>query len=56
MEWPGISSLSFVTNDKQKEACLVKSEEGANKPENVLGGGSLDKKIMTLPGFEQVAA
>lgn len=41
---------------KEKGACLVKSEEGANKQENVLGGGSLCGEIMTLPGFEQVAA
>lgn len=55
MEWPDISSLSFVTNDKPKGACLMKSEEGANKRENILGGGSLGGKILALPGFEEIA-
>lgn len=55
VEWPDISSLSFVTNDKPKGACLMKSEEGANKRENILGGGSLGGKILALPGFEEIA-
>lgn len=33
----------------------MKSEEGANKRENILGGGSLGGKILALPGFEEIA-
>lgn len=32
----------------------MNSGEGTNKNENILGGGSLGREIMALPGFEQV--